>query len=197
MFNYCYLNNAWNFLYAILHESVVIHPCTRSFVLYTLQWIVELPAILDSFIPIPQVIYMGWLVGAGGGPWSGGLNNVSCIYTPTGPNRASLLLQMSQKVAKSLHNTASKPCGDLQPCTASSMVWRAHYRQPGHSWMCDTAHNQPQQKQTEQLLALVHTWIVSGLMWLLNGDKRWISKWCVQDLFWQVWSQFVCTYYNF
>ena len=39
--------------------------------------------------------------------------------------------------------------------------------------------NQPQQKQTEQPLALIHTWIFSGLMWLLNGDKRWALKWCV------------------
>ena len=38
--------------------------------------------------------------------------------------------------------------------------------------------NQPQQKQTEQPLALIYTWTVSGLMRLLNGDKRWVLKWC-------------------
>ena len=38
--------------------------------------------------------------------------------------------------------------------------------------------NQPQLKQTEHPLALIHTWIVSGLMWLLNGDKRCVLKWC-------------------
>ena len=32
--------------------------------------------------------------------------------------------------------------------------------------------NYPQQKQTKQPLALIHTWIVSGLMSVLNGDKR-------------------------
>ena len=42
--------------------------------------------------------------------------------------------------------------------------------------------NQLQQKQTEQPFALIHTWIVGGLMWLLNGDKRWVLKWCTYKI---------------
>ena len=39
--------------------------------------------------------------------------------------------------------------------------------------------NQPQQKYTEQFLALIHTWIIIVLIWLLNGDKRYVGlEWC-------------------
>ena len=38
------------------------------------------------FLPIPQVISMGWLVGGGGEPQSGGLNNMSSVDTSNGPS---------------------------------------------------------------------------------------------------------------
>ena len=36
--------------------------------------------------------------------------------------------------------------------------------------------NQSQQKQTEQFFPPIHTWIVSSLIWLLNGEKK-VLKW--------------------
>ena len=60
------------------------------------SYVVELPAIL-AFSPIPQVIYMGWLVGGGGDPHSDKLNNVSSIYISYGPQ----LILIAANVTKS------------------------------------------------------------------------------------------------
>ena len=50
---------------------------------------------------------MRWLAGGGGEPWSGGLNNVSCIYTPYRPQLSLIVAPNVTKGAKSLHNTTS------------------------------------------------------------------------------------------
>ena len=54
------------------------------YVLYNGQ-LFELHTTLDTFLPIPQVIYMEWLAGCGGKPQTGRLTNVSSIYTSYRP----------------------------------------------------------------------------------------------------------------
>ena len=112
---------------------------------------------------------MEWLVGGGGEPQSGGLNNVSCIYiSHIGLNWAPLLLQiycimqLASRVAVYSH---------VLLCQRAAEPITNNWSTCGHlTWLA----NKPQQKQTEQLLALIHTWIVSGLMWLFNGES-WIG----------------------
>ena len=76
-----------------------------------------------------------WLVEGGGEPWSGRLNNMSNVYNSSGPQLSPIVAPNVKKVAKSLDNITSYPCGNLQ----SSTISRAHYRQLDHSWMSETA----------------------------------------------------------
>ena len=52
--NTVYLENTWCLIYKILHQSVVIQGNSIGVLFNGL--LAELPAILDSFSPVPQVI---------------------------------------------------------------------------------------------------------------------------------------------
>ena len=106
------------------------------------------------FSPIPQVIYMGRLVGGGGEPRSGGLNDASCVYTSHGPQLSPNVAPNVTKVAKSLDNITSQPCVDLQPRPASLTVSRVLYRQPGQSLTSDTAHKPAPGKADRTVLGI-------------------------------------------
>ena len=57
-----YFENAWYLVNTILHQSIVIHDNSIG-VLFT-GLLDELPPILDSFSPVPQVIIYG-VIGQG------------------------------------------------------------------------------------------------------------------------------------
>ena len=115
-------------MHTILHKSVVIQG--YSMYMYTLQWILaELPTILDSCSPVPQVIYMGWLVMGGGEPQSGGLNKVLWAYVCKLWNDLTwglIVLKMPQKVTKSMHYIIRQLCGELQPGCFSPIVLKTN-----------------------------------------------------------------------
>ena len=52
--NTVHLENAWFFVYEILHQSIVMHGNSVGILFNGL--LAELPGILDSFSPVPQVI---------------------------------------------------------------------------------------------------------------------------------------------
>ena len=68
----------------------------------------ELPAILDSFLPIPQA-----LLHRGGGWGDGGWDNACQNFTTdaNGPKWGPFVLKIPQKVAKSMANFTVVSCG--------------------------------------------------------------------------------------
>ena len=66
-----------SFFHTILHHSTVIQG--NSFGVLFNGFLAELPAFLDGFLPVPQVITKGWLAGGDGEPRSGREKHTSCI----------------------------------------------------------------------------------------------------------------------
>ena len=76
-----YLENAQSFFHAILHHSTVIQG--NSFGVQLNGLLAELPAILDSFLPVPQVIsYRGGWLGVVGSHEVAGKNTRQALTPP-------------------------------------------------------------------------------------------------------------------
>ena len=106
-----YLENAWCLVYEILYQSIVIQGNSVCVLFNGL--LAELPAILDSFFTSTTSDYIRWLVGGGGEPRSGKENtrhirSYTCIMDP-------LVLELAQKVVKSVDNITTRSCETLQP----------------------------------------------------------------------------------
>ena len=106
------------------------------------------------------------------------MDNVSCIYTPQAPTELHCCSKCHRKqLNHCIIQLASRVMiyNHVQLCQRSGESITDNRGTRGHvTWLTSKL----QQKQTEQPLELVHTQFVSGLMWLLNGDKRWVLKWC-------------------
>ena len=108
--NAVYLKNAWCLVYVILHQSIVIQGNSVGVLFNGL--LAELPTILDSFFTSTTSDYIG-MVGWGwwgATKWQGKhmLCSYTCIMDP-------LVLELAQKVVKSVDNITTRLCETLQP----------------------------------------------------------------------------------
>ena len=105
-----YLDNAWCLVYQLLHQSIVIQGNSAGALFDGL--LAELPAILDSFFTSTTSEYIG-VVGRGwwgATKWRGKhtLCSYTCFMDP-------LVLELAQKVVKSVDNIITRSCETSQP----------------------------------------------------------------------------------
>ena len=105
-----YLDNAWCLVYQLLHQSIVIQGNSAGALFDGL--LAELPAILDSFFTSTTSKYIG-VVGRGwwgATKWRGKhtLCSYTCFMDP-------LVLELAQKVVKSVDNITTRSCETSQP----------------------------------------------------------------------------------
>ena len=103
-----YLDNAWCLVYQLLHQSIQGNSAGALFD----GLLTELPAILDSFFISTTSEYIG-VVGRGwwgATKWRGKhtLCSYTCFMDP-------LVLELAQKVVKSVDNITTRSCETSQP----------------------------------------------------------------------------------
>ena len=113
----------------------------------------ELPAILDSFSPVPQVItYRGGWSGVVGSHKVVGkhtLCSYTCFIDP-------LVLEMAQKVVKLVDTITIRLCETSQLVAFVELPAEMTEYKPGIHGNLTCLRKQPQEKQTGELLATMH-----------------------------------------
>ena len=100
-----YLKNAWCLIYKILHQPIVIQGNSAGALFDGL--LAELPAILDSFYTSTLSDYVG-VVKSHEVEGKHTLYSYTCFMDP-------LVLEMSQKVVKSVDNITTRSCETSPP----------------------------------------------------------------------------------
>ena len=82
------------------------------------------------------------------------------------------VLQIPQKVAKLMDNINKQLCGGLQPSVCLWTATRVIWSQPGTCACLTHLRNQPQEKQSDELLTVADAWLVSILLQNSIGNEK-------------------------